>query len=301
MKKSTKAILICVSTLLIAAIGFFGFQSRYYPHYISQRREFDITQTPVSDGEINVMSFNVRRSNILEPGKRDWYWRADLMIDTIGNNAPDIIGFQEVKRLQYRYFQKTLPGYESVTEYRDSSFDPESCPIFFRADKYALIGSGTFWLSETPGMMSKGWDGDCYRLCTWVVLTEKSTGRELAVYNTHLDNAGQQARQEGMKLILERIAQRGDMPVILTGDMNSGEDSAVYGLMTGALLDTKTEAEDTMDVKTSNSFGNDGGHIIDYIMVSKTGFEAEKYWVDRDAPGGVFVSDHYAVCARVKL
>ena len=46
--------------------------------------------------------------------------------------------------------------------------------IFYRKDKYDLVDSGTFWLSETPELPSLGWNGGCNRLCTWVNPARKS-------------------------------------------------------------------------------------------------------------------------------
>ena len=69
-----------------------------------------------------------------------------------------------------------------------------------------------------PG--SKSWDTACPRICTWVRLTDKVTGRTFCFANTHTDHNSELARTEGMKLIMKRMREfaPGGMPVVFTGD-----------------------------------------------------------------------------------
>ena len=99
-----------------------------------------------------------------------------------------------------------LPEYGWVGVGRDDGQEAgEFNPVFYRKDKYDLVDSGTFWLSETPELPSLGWNGGCNRLCTWVILREKATGFTYAHVNTHLDNASEEARVNGAKLVREKI------------------------------------------------------------------------------------------------
>ena len=52
----------------------------------------------------------------------------------------------------------------------------EMCGIFYLKDKYELLDSGTFWISETPDEESKYADAGCNRICSYVVLQNKTTG-----------------------------------------------------------------------------------------------------------------------------
>ena len=54
--------------------------------------------------------------------------------------------------------------------------------------------------------------------------------------NTHLDNASEEARVNGAKLVREKILSF-DMPVVCTGDFNVNEGSTVYNLMNDASLE----------------------------------------------------------------
>lgn len=52
-------------------------------------------------------------------------------------------------------------------------------------------------------------------------ITEKSDGKKLVFFNTHLDNDGKTARKEGVQLILNKIKETAPhMPAIITGDFN---------------------------------------------------------------------------------
>ena len=302
MKLSVKKIIIGLcAALLIAALAVPGFLFRYYPRYLNARETYDIAQVEWAEGEHTVMTFNIRRSDIWEPGKRNWYYRANLAAKSIAEIAPDIIGFQEAKEMQYMYLLDSLFGYESVNRYRDESKDPESCPIFYRADRYELMYCNSFWLSESPMYVSKDWDSGCYRVCVYAILQERASGREFAVFNTHLDHVSEKARVKGMQLILAWMEQQGGIPVILIGDMNMTDDAEPYRLATEGLFDARRRAKDTMEMHTYNDWGASAdGSRIDYIFASKE-FSASKYWVETKTYDGVYTSDHFPACALLEL
>jgi len=264
---------------------------------------FNIAETPQVEGEITVMSSNIRCITPSDTGERSWVNRAGLIVQNIENNAPDVIGFQEVMPLQYSYLKKALKGYGSVIKYRDMTpFFSEGCPVFYRADKYKLLDKGSFWLSETPDRMSRDWDSACYRICSYVILEEKASGREFAVFNTHLDHVSNEARINGIQVVLDKIADFGGLPSILMGDFNAGVTSETYLMAAEHFLDAQVEAADTMDSSTFNGWGPSiGGGRIDYILYSKTGLQAEKYWVETSTYDGAYPSDHFPVCAKLSF
>ena len=205
--------------------------------------------------------------------------------------------------------QRLLPGYAAVGVGREDGAEAgEFSAVFYRRDRFTPLESGTFWLSETPDVAgSKGWDGACERVATWVVLHDREGGREFLFVNTHLDHVGQVARDEGVNLLRERIeALRGDRPVILTGDFNSEPGSSVVAHVQkdGVLHDVKQVAARKSGTEWSFS---DFGQILeaerpllDYIFVSD-GIAADLYEVLPDTLGGGYVSDHAPVMAIVKF
>ena len=71
----------------------------YAPHYLASRKPYE-TDGLADDGQITVMSCNVRCATPMDLGKKSWFYRAGLIVDNIRSAAPDVIGFQEVTSIQ---------------------------------------------------------------------------------------------------------------------------------------------------------------------------------------------------------
>ena len=248
------------------------------------------------------MSCNLRCLTSNDIGKKSWFYRADLVVKGIENEAPCIIGFQECTKWQYKYLCDVLPEYDSVITYRDDSKTSEGCPVFYKEDLYSLKEKGSFWLSETPDKMSKDWDSAYYRICSYVILEEKQTEREFVVFNTHLDHISDEARIKGTRVVLDKIAQFGGMPAVLMGDFNAEEDSETYRSATANFLDAKYQTENTMTSCTYQDWGEGlDRDCIDYVMISKSGFKVNSYKVVTDTYDGVYSSDHFPLSVSLTL
>lgn len=301
MKKVLKiAGLSLLALILVAAIGLAGSMFFYYPHYVKCRSAFE-TDAP-EDGKIHIMSCNVRCISPLDFGKKNWFYRADLLVRGIKNSNPTVIGFQEATKWQYAYLQESLPAYDSVITYRDKMFNSEGCPVFYRSDLYNLVEKDSFWLSETPEKMSKDWGAACYRICSYVILEEKTSGRQFVVFNTHLDHVSDEARIKGIGVVLDKIRQFGSLPSVIMGDFNANESSETYKNATGNFLDAKYQAKKAM---TGCTYQNWGAALdmanIDYFMISKTGFTVDEYRVITDTYDGVYPSDHFPIYTVLEL
>jgi endonuclease/exonuclease/phosphatase family metal-dependent hydrolase len=256
---------------------------------------------------LSVMTFNMRYDNP-EDGQNNWRFRRERIAEAIKAQDVDVLGTQELLSNQFDDLRGLLVGYEGVGVGRlDGAESGEYCAVFFRKDRFTLLDSGTFWLSETPEVVgSLGWDGACERIATWVVLRDRD-GRELFFIDTHLDHVGQVARDEGVSLLMKRIETlRGGRPVILTGDFNSEPGSSVVAHVQkdGVLRDAKAIAAQRSGTDWSFS---DFGQIpeaerplLDYIFVSGD-IEAVRYEVLPDTFDGGYVSDHAPVMAVVKI
>ena len=75
----------------------------------------------------------------------------------------------------------------------DGAEKGEFMAVYYLRDRFELLDSGTFWLSETPDKVSRGWDGACNRTVTWVELKDRKSGKEFFYFNTHLDHKGKGA------------------------------------------------------------------------------------------------------------
>ena len=301
MYKFKKVLSVILKLLLVAVLAcafVFGF---YLPQYLLDKENYSAATKEETD-VITVVSANVRCLSPEDLFKKSWFYRAPLLIQTLKSAAPDIIGFQEVTPVHKQYLDKALRGFGSVLLYRDDSLIHESCPIYYSESKFDLIDTGAFWLSETPDVMSKGWGAAFNRVCSYVILAQKTDGKQLVVFNTHLDNVSEEARINGIKLVLQKIEQFGGMPSIIMGDFNTGENTETYRTAVSLFNDAKYQTEDTDSGATYQGYGQSlNDENLDYFMLSKTGIETLSYKVLRDTYDGVYPSDHFPIKLDMKL
>jgi len=170
--------------------------------------------------ELSVMSFNIRFENPSDDP--DWPTRLPAVERMLDQRQPDVIGFQEALADQVDDLAELLEGYDWVGVGRDDGVAAgEFAPVFFRTDRFELSDHGHFWLSESPGEPSLGWDAALPRIVTWVELGRIGSTERFRVYNTHFDHEGQIARQNSAELLATVVAERpADEPVVVLGDLN---------------------------------------------------------------------------------
>ena len=194
--------------------------------------------------ELNVGSFNVRTGGSLKEGQErpkkgdyskfnGWDDRKDQLCDMINLEAFDVFGAQEVKKKQLDDMVERLPDYEYIGVGRDHGDDRgEFSPVFYRKDIVEKLDGGTFWLSPTPEVPSKGWDAKYNRICSWGLFKHKATGKKFYFLNVHFDHRGVQARLEASKQIVNYVKKvcKGT-PVIISGDYNVTQNSESYKVL----------------------------------------------------------------------
>ena len=155
---------------------------------------------------VNVMSFNIRYDNP-EDSLDNWRYRKDRVANAIHFYDVDILGTQEVLHNQLEDLKLRLPEYGVVGVGREDGKEKgEYSALWYKKDRFNVLDSGYFWLSETPEVAgSKGWDGACERIASWVKLQDKVSDKEYFALNTHLDHVGGMARREGISLMLDRV------------------------------------------------------------------------------------------------
>ena len=247
-------------------------------------------KAPVED-TVRIMSYNVRL------GEFD---REEIVPQVIADYLPDSVGLQECDGTWFLTMKAYLPDYEIIGVGRLSGLPliGESTAIMYRADKYKLVDWGTFWLSETPDKVSKGWDAQHNRTCTWAILENLETGEQYAHVNTHLDHMGAEARTNGLTLVLEKAASF-DMPVVLTGDFNFPKGSDLYKqLISGEMTDVSAIAETADSGCTHHAYkGTVEGNPIDFILVNDQVTAVKSYNIMREKYNDRYVSDHYPIFA----
>lgn len=254
--------------------------------------------------EVTVMSFNVY---IAGAGKQSPKNRTPLVVKTIRSEMPDSFGLQEADKAWVDRISEEMPEYAWVGVGRDDGAEAgEFSPVFYLKDKYTLVDSGTFWLSETPDVPSKGWDAMYKRICTWAILEDKVSGEQYAHFNAHMDHLGDESRANSAELIAEKTSAL-NIPVVVTGDFNTDEGTAPYNTMVAnGFMDTKYAADDTMSMGTYHNFGinnvtKDGASPIDFIFTTYGNTKVDSYKVLGDKVDGQYSSDHFPVVAKLRF
>ena len=235
--------------------------------------------------ELNVASFNIRNDKVRQPNeerKRDyktydgWDDRKQYVCDMINLEAFDIFGSQEVRKHQLDDMLAMMPDYDYIGVGRDFGDDRgEFCPIFYRKDVFEKLDGGTFWLSPTPDVPSKGWDAKYNRICTWGHFRHKASGKKVCFMNVHLDHSGVQARIESAKLMLDYVKKNcKGMTVIISGDYNVTQTSDSYKVLADSkILKDSYDAAKYRFAPTGTFNGFNPRcyttHRIDHLFVSK--------------------------------
>lgn len=259
---------------------------------------------------LNVMTFNIRYDNP-EDSLNNWKYRKDIVAKVILDNAPDVLGAQEVLANQFEDMKACLPGYVSLGIGREDGVDKgEHSAVFYRSDRFTRMDYGYFWISETPDVAgSMGWDAACERIATWVILEDNASGRQFFFINTHLDHEGLEARREGVELLLSQCAvlSRG-LPVIMAGDFNAVEESDVVARITNPtrpypLRHARPDGASARKYWSFHGFGEvplEERVLLDYIFVSGD-IEVLRYEILPEKEQGRYISDHCGIMAQLKL
>jgi endonuclease/exonuclease/phosphatase family metal-dependent hydrolase len=168
-----------------------------------------------------IISYNIRYANNTDK-ENNWNNRKDKIISLLKNNNPDILGIQEGLIQQVNYIDSCLSNYKYIGIGRDGKNKGEFSAIFYDSLKYNVIESNTFWLSNTPNKISKGWDAALNRICTYALFENLKSHKKIWVLNTHFDHIGKIARKNSVQLILTKINEinTANLPLILMGDLN---------------------------------------------------------------------------------
>jgi endonuclease/exonuclease/phosphatase family metal-dependent hydrolase len=253
---------------------------------------------------LTVMSFNIRYGTA-DDGPDRWELRREQMFALLKDQGPDVIGLQEALHFQIDEILAALPQYRMVGVGRsDGGQGGEYAAILYRASRLSVRQTSTFWFSDTPEIVkSNTWGAALERICTWALFDDKQ-GTPFYLFNLHLDHVSQPAREKSGGLLLKRIAARSPvLPVVLTGDFNTGEANPVTREVAKTLLDTfRVVHPDATEVGTANQFklGATKGDKIDYIFV-EPGTEVISADIVRTSVGGRYPSDHFPVVSKIRL
>lgn len=251
---------------------------------------------------INIASYNLRYANKGD-GINAWSNRKENVKALIRFHDFDIFGVQEALIGQLKEVAE-LPEYAFYGKGRDDGLEGgEHSAIFYKKDRFKLIKSGDFWLSETPEKPGKGWDATCCnRICSWGKFQDLTTKKEFFFFNVHFDHQGVEARKQSGFLMVKKMKEiAGNATTILTGDFNSLPETQQIKTIQTLLGDAHevTKQPPYGPEGTFNSFKFDAplDKRIDYIFVSKN-IEVLKYGVLTDAKEQRYPSDHQPVLIK---
>ena len=263
--------------------------------------------TFAAPAQVEVMTYNIKYATESD-GENSWSKRKDHLTNQLKFYHPDVLGVQEALLGQLEHIKEHVTNYQYVGAARDDGKTKgEYSAVFYNTSKFELLEENTFWLSETPNSPSKGWDASFPRVCTYVKLKEKDSGKDFWVFNTHFDHQGDEAREKSTDLILKKISEitKGDLPVILMGDLNLEPETAPIKKIAAQMNDSKEVAQIV-------SFGPEGTfngynftepvvRRIDYIFTSKDNVEVLKYGVLSDSKDLKYPSDHLPILVKIRF
>lgn len=283
----------------------------YFAVFISGLILFSIGGQEPQNETLRVMSYNIRYDNP-DDGINRWDNRKERVANLIRFQGVDLFGLQEAEYQQLMFLADQFEDFKwSGVGRTDGERAGEFSPVFYNAQRFEALDSGTFWLSETPGKPSTGWDAALPRIVSWVQLKEKTGDTEFFFFNTHFDHLGEKARKESAGVILRKIREIAgeDMPVILTGDFNATPDSEPYAVLSGTLNEAMKiskyphygpEATFLAEGGPFNVGDGKGGRRIDYIFTN-THVEVVHHGIVSTFREGRFPSDHLPVVAKVRF
>ena len=276
-------------------------------------------QTAEQPVKIKVASFNIQMA--ATPEKVYWQTRKDAAKNLLAYHKFDIFGCQETYLHQIK---SVIPeGYSFIGVGRNDGREAgEYSPVIYNTSKFEVLKSGTFWISETPEKVSKGWGAKHFRICSWGEFKDKATGRTFFFFNTHLDHRVVKAKEEGVKLLKKKIEEiAGGKTYFLTGDFNIhlGDEKLKPLVESPDFIHAKDIAKliYAPEGGTYHAYTGIARAFIDYIWVSKN-VKVNKYAVLTDRIGKLkydysleskkqrqkdvdYASDHFPIVAEVEF
>lgn len=274
-------------------------------------------------------SYNIRCETTNDTGDMTWNSRKGSLVSLVKKMNCDVIGFQEVKDSQKTYLADKLTGYTFYAGKESGS--SEYMDIAYKTDRFDRLGGGTFWLSSTPDKQSKFSESEYYRICTWVLLCDKTTSGKLLFASTHLDLV-KEVRLKQMKVVLNFVAKylADKINVVVVGDMNENENDAAVMEAAKVFVDSAIEAKSvsgpwrtfnnwtyvapgseptaeyalTLPVSNRNPVKSGGNNHkrIDFIFASElTAVDSYVVRNDTQTSKEVYPSDHYPIYSDLVL
>ena len=208
---------------------------------------------------LRIITYNVRFAEHPSKNERPWSERCPLILNellyntrfldgtsacSIPTSTPSGSSFLCLQEVLHGQLQDVLNAMNNVEEpdskdlvrgplwsyigvgREDGESRGEYSPILYPVKVFEVLHSETVWLSPTPDRPSKGWDADQNRIMTLGVFKHKATGRRVIAATTHLDNAGTEAREKSVGVMLDAIDRVRSKWSVPSGDGKEAESGA---------------------------------------------------------------------------
>lgn len=289
---------------------------------------------PSLKGEAESETFRVFQWNVLSqtlgtkndnfvkcpPEALNWRTRRYRMLEEIARHDPDVVCLQEVDH--FRFLRKSLaalgyqghffPKPDSPCLYLPENAGPDGCAVFFKKDKFDLVGKET--------RVIEVWCVQSNQVVLLVTLRSRSNDKEVCFATTHLKARNgallSTLRNEQGKDLIEFLGQQADgRPLVCTGDFNAEPDEPVYETMTESEELRLSSAYETVYKEepkyTTWKIREDGEHIqtLDYMfytsdLLSVDGvldFPSGEEIGEKRLPSPRYASDHFSLVADFKF
>lgn len=262
-------------------------------------------------------TYNVRYVNKKNGDVGEKYWgnRSSYVIRNILDNQIDIVGLQEVTgnnkdsvtgMSQLQDLQNGLTEYTCIAyEREDKNYSYNA--IFYRTKKYNCIKHYSFWLSETPDVVSKMCDQCHFRRCIVALMEDRLTHQRFYFCDAHTDYDPIEAGERQAELIGKKLRTLTDdgTPLVLVGDLNHDryDKPSIYTIYARYFHDANLPDHDTTPTYkkwctiTDNTYR---GLEIDYHFYQHM-LPFQRVVVTEDYGRAVAPSDHFPVYVDFQL
>lgn len=248
---------------------------------------------------MKIVSFNLKCAQHADDNMQKE--REPRIVAFLQQQRPASVGFQETEPFWRERLDAALTGYvRAQPQLMTKNY------IYYDPRQVSLVNHGVIWLSETPDLPSQGHGSRFFISATWAILECIESGSRYVHINTHLDAFNEPIREKEIAMVMD-LADRfraQDLPVVMTGDFNSKEDSIIYKyVMDHGYLDAKYQTEDTTTMGTFNGFGKYEPPYhgpIDYFFINPGKWDVERYTVTVYWEGE-FMTDHNVLCLQAQV
>jgi endonuclease/exonuclease/phosphatase family metal-dependent hydrolase len=275
--------------------------------YFSHSKYVIVSKDAGKTSTVTLVSDNLKILNANIMKRSNWNKRFVVLCDFVLDCDPDIITLQETYISQCNDIIQKFPGYHFIGSGSYGKGEGAGCYILFKKERFFLIDSGVFWLSDMPRTPSVTWNHmwkGLIRIVSWGMLKD-SRNRQICVICTHFDG-NPSVQQKSMKLILQKMVRICSSSItLMAGDFNTGKTSKAYNIALTKFYDPwKRLKSPDFNKPTYHAFRENvkNGENIDWILISRYPItNPREVKILRKSVAGIYPSDHFFTYANIDI